>query len=1068
VKAILKEAYSVRIIVLGMYFMFLGCAVEAQNLALQFDGVQNYVSVPASTQFAPQGKFTFEFWEKGMTDYGDFVNQYNNWYSYLYDGGLYFGLNFQSKGWVYLSTSSSGDSAWHHLAVVYDGTNAIFYLDGIASASNTVGVDNLQNSNLPLYFSRGSDANSYGNETLDDVRISNVARYTNNFAPAAGFLVDSNTVAYWSLTSDTGTIAFDETGNYNGTLVGSPLPSWVAGVPEPSGPTNSWTNVASGKWEDATNWSSGFVPFTNNVADLITNAGGETVTIDATTVLSNALNGCMTTSNLIVSTPNSATNTLLLNGAGLVTPLSVLDTLDVDTNGALVVNSSVVQVSGDLFVGEYGYNGALTIANGGAVYNDNGAIAGSFGSDGNVVTVSGSGSVWSNSGTLSIGHYATTRNSLTISNGGAVFDGGGSMQDESSSVLVIGAGSVWNNNGDLIVGPINDDGNSIIIADGGAVYDNNGYLFGGSGNSMLVTGTGSVWSNQNDLMMASDNGDSLIISNGGVVYSSGGLLDSDQNDLALVTGTGSVWSISGSLEISGFYNNSLIISNGGRVYSESGRMGNDGYSVALLTGAGSVWQIDNDLTIVGPVTTRGFLTIADDGVVLAGSVSSDYMITVSGGGLYVTNGLGTGVLAVNSGTMTINGGTVTANQLQMVIPTGSSSFAFMSGLLTSDGTVVSNGQNFVVGDGTNGAVFELAGGVHSFANGLTVSSNALLTGCGTIEGSVVVDPGGTVLANCGGTLAFTGVVTNNGNITAVNNTSIDFYGPVVNNGVIDSTAGNVQFFAGVQNNGEILPRSQITAISREGTNIFVTWTTVGGHSYVLQNTKSTAMIAEYNTNFADASPIIVASGTGLSETNYLDLGVAYAPILPVPGRTMVTTSTVESTVECSANYTRGIADSLGNALPVGSLLMLGTFSISEPTIQSNFTAGNVSAIMSNFTPYGTSFPVGDGTGFPASWDISLSAAGFAGQQIYLLAIDKPTFAAATHLGIFTAPSWVFPTGEGTNTIDLADVTDFVIGAQGGSLTIGLPFEGATYTFTDTARLSVLPGRILFYRVRLVQ
>ena len=96
-----------------------------------------------------------------------------------------------------------------------------------------------------------------------------------------------------------------------------------------------------------------------------------------------------------------------------------------------------------------------------------------------------------------------------------------------------------------------------------------------------------------------------------------------------------------------------------------------------------------------------------------------------------------------------------------------------------------------------------------------------------------------------------------------------------------------------------------------------------------------------------------------------------------------------------------------------------------------------------------------------------SAAGFGGQQIYLLAIDKPTLAAANHLGIYTAPSWVFP-GDGDQiNIDLADVTDFVIGAQGGSLTISLPLGGETYTFTDTARLSVLPGRILFYRVRLV-
>ena len=178
---------------------------------------------------------------------------------------------------------------------------------------------------------------------------------------------------------------------------------------------------------------------------------------------------------------------------------------------------------------------------------------------------------------------------------------------------------------------------------------------------------------------------------------------------------------------------------------------------------------------------------------------------------------------------------------------------------------------------------------------------------------------------------------------------------------------------------------------------------------------------------------------------------------------MVTTSVVSSTVSISAVGTRGIEDSLGQALPIGSQLMLGTFGISESTVQSNFTAGNVSAIISNFIPYSTSFAVGDGSSLPASLSVSRSAAGFDGRQIYLLAIDKPTFIAANHLGIFTAPSWIFPTGGGTNTIDLADVTDFVIGAQGGSLTINLPVRGERHILLATsAKLSFPPGEEFFF------
>jgi T5SS/PEP-CTERM-associated repeat protein len=223
--------------------------------------------------------------------------------------------------------------------------------------------------------------------------------------------------------------------------------------------TNSWTNPNNGKWENSANWSSGFAPSISDVADLITNSGGEIVTIDATTVLSNTLDGCLTISNLTVSAPDAATNTLFLNNAGLVTPLSVLDTLDVDTNGAVVVNSSILQVSNTLFVGEYGYNGTLTITNGGQVYSGSGYLGGYEGhvspsvSTNNVLTVTGSSSVWSNSGTLSVGDDSETPsyNSLVIANGGAVYDTGANLVGVTSSVLVIGERSVWDNNGDLVL-----------------------------------------------------------------------------------------------------------------------------------------------------------------------------------------------------------------------------------------------------------------------------------------------------------------------------------------------------------------------------------------------------------------------------------------------------------------------------------------------------------------------------------------------------------------------------------------------------------------------------------------
>jgi hypothetical protein len=50
------------------------------------------------------------------------------------------------------------------------------------------------------------------------------------------------------------------------------------------------------------------------------------------------------------------------------------------------------------------------------------------------------------------------------------------------------------------------------------------------------------------------------------------------------------------------------------------------------------------------------------------------------------------------------------------------------------------------------------------------------------------------------------------------------------------------------------------------------------------------------------------------------------------------------------------------------------------------------------------------------------------------------------------------------SIDIETATDFVVGTNGGSLTIDC---GGPYTFDDTAQLAIIPGGNRYYRVRLV-
>jgi len=696
------------------------------------------------------------------------------------------------------------------------------------------------------------------------------------------------------------------------------------------------------------NWSGSYIVGSNTFADILFVQNGG-VLADGNGYLGYEASGSNNVAAVIGSgsvwsnasslyVGNSGANNFLwiADGGAVVVSNSYVGYNVTGSNNEVLVDgpSSVWSNSGDLAVGYNGSSNTLTISGGAKVYNNNGYIG--FGythdpneSDNNGVIVSGNGSVWSDSGGLSIGFVefngggANFGNALTISNGGAVYCGGSQVGD--SSVVVTGNGSVWSNAGSLSFSGFPSASNELTIADGGAVYSGSGYVI----TSVSIAGTGSVWSNSGELFVnaAPEEGPffgSMVISNGGAVYSGSGEVVGYDEDLqtVVVTGPGSVWRIEDGLVLAGYYYVYMIIANGGAVYSGSGDFqGAEAGGGVQVTGAGSVWHVENDLVIDGKgsviiagggamysgsgdlgdlvgvlVTGTGSVwriendlgmnnsqdanwTIADDGAVFAANVfSGNYYnnpsINVSGGTLCVTNGLGTGVLEIDGGTLSINAGTVTAGQFVLSDGDGDNTFSFTSGLLVTGGTFVTNGQNFVIGDGTDVATFHLAGGFHSFANGLLVDTNSSVTGCGTLDGSVVIDPDATVLANCGGTLTFTGIVTNNGTLRAINGSILEFYGPVVNNGLIDITGGTTNFHNTFVNNGSILSAAtpfRITSIAKQANNILITWQTTPGQTNELQAT-SGGPGGSYSTN--NFTPIFTVTNTVGSVTNYLDIGAA--------------------------------------------------------------------------------------------------------------------------------------------------------------------------------------------------
>jgi hypothetical protein len=205
--------------------------------ALLFDGSQNYVGVAAFANNATSSR-TVEWWAKSTGTGGGFyigswqstVSQYNflcvnnvaasEWYVQTAGGNVILGS---------VPTEAS-DGAWHHYALVETPPGTVnIYIDGTnrgyGSASLSMGgLADLEIGNIE----NGGGGYDYSG-TIDEVRISSVARYTTTFTPAYSFTLDSDTVGYWKFNEGSGSTTADATGNHNGLLLGSPPPTWVGG-----------------------------------------------------------------------------------------------------------------------------------------------------------------------------------------------------------------------------------------------------------------------------------------------------------------------------------------------------------------------------------------------------------------------------------------------------------------------------------------------------------------------------------------------------------------------------------------------------------------------------------------------------------------------------------------------------------------------------------------------------------------------------------------------------------------------------------------------------------------------
>ncbi len=248
---------------------------------------------------------------------------------------------------------------------------------------------------------------------------------------------------------------------------------------------NSATVTGSGsKWTTTTDLVVGYAGASNA---LTVSAAGETVTTNGfigfgsaaanNAVLITGINSKWSNSNVLYVGYDAGGNTFTVKAGGYA--LSSKDTV-IGFNTSSAANAVAVRGMGSkleipssftLIVGDNGDANQLEISAGGVVMGHNARLARSADSANNTVLVTGSGSKWTNTGTIRVGTLGPG-NSVTVAAGGEVsFTGnafiGHGIAAANNTVTVRDVGSKWTS-GDLTVG-LASLGNVLTVRDGASV-----------------------------------------------------------------------------------------------------------------------------------------------------------------------------------------------------------------------------------------------------------------------------------------------------------------------------------------------------------------------------------------------------------------------------------------------------------------------------------------------------------------------------------------------------------------------------------------------------------------------
>jgi T5SS/PEP-CTERM-associated repeat protein/autotransporter-associated beta strand protein len=404
------------------------------------------------------------------------------------------------------------------------------------------------------------------------------------------------------------------------------------------------------------------------------------------------------------------------------------------------------------------------------------------------VTVTGGGRWLLGAGNLSVGNVGST-GTLIIANGGEVSSSLGIIgvgPGSQGTVTVTGAGSTWTSSASVTVGgsfggPTGGTG-TLAIADGGTVSAPTVFVANGAGS----TGTLNIGAAPGSAPVAPG-----TLSTPTVQFEDGtGTLNFNHTATNYVfapaiSGTGSVNVLSGTTILTGTntYSGGTTIAAGTLAVGADNNLGAAAGGITF-TGAGTL-QFLSSFTTGRAVTlnaTGTFDTQANTGT-LAGVVSGPGGLTKVGSGILALNAANTytGPTAINAGTLQTGIANALSTATAVTVASGATfnlnSFNQSIGSLAGAGSVTLGSATLATGNDNTSTTFS---GAISGSGGLTKIGSGIfvLTGSNTYSGPTTISAGTLTLGNGGSSGSIAGNVVNNGTF-AINRSDTFTFGNVI-------------------------------------------------------------------------------------------------------------------------------------------------------------------------------------------------------------------------------------------------------------------------------------------------